>query len=76
MLGKKLGEYLFKMLYEKAKKITIILDGDAWENAQKLYNQLNGGRLFGKIWISKLPVDKDIADLCGDLSEYPSYQID
>ena len=76
MLGKKLGERLFTILYEKATKITIILDGDAWDNAQKLYHQLNGGKLFGKIWITKLPKDKDIADLCGDLTEYPPYQID
>jgi len=76
MLGKKLGEYLFTTLYEKAKEIRIILDGDAWENAQKIYHQLNGGRLFGKIWISRLPEEKDIAELRGDLSEHPPYQID
>ena len=76
MLGKKLGEHLFNLLYEKAKEIRIILDGDAWENAQKIYHQLNGGKLFGKIWISRLPEDKDIAELCGDLTEYPLYQID
>jgi len=76
MLGKKLSDYLFSILYEKAKKITIILDGDAWENAQNIYHQLNGGRLFGKIWISKLPEDKDIAELQGDLTEYPPFQID
>jgi len=76
MLGKKLGDLLFSLLYENAKKITIILDGDAWENAVRLYQQLNGGRLFGKIWISKLPLDKDIAELQGDLTEYQPYQID
>ena len=76
LLGKKLSELLFTMLYEKAKKIIIILDGDAWENSQKIYHQLNGGRLFGKIWVSKLPKEKDIADLQGDLTEYPPFQID
>jgi len=76
MLGKKLSEYLFMLLYEKATKIIIILDGDAWEEAQKIYHQLNGGRLFGKIWISKLPIEKDIAELLGDLTEYPPYQLD
>ena len=76
MLGKKLSDLLFTLLYERAKKITIILDGDAWVNAQKIYHQLNGGRLFGKIWISKLPEEKDIAELQGDLTEYPPYQID
>jgi len=76
MLGKKLSDYLFALIYEKAIKVTIILDGDAYDNAQRLYHQLNGGRLFGKIWTTKLPVDKDIADLQGDLTEYPPYQID
>jgi hypothetical protein len=76
MLGKKLSEYLFMLLYERATKITIILDGDAWEEAQKIYHQLNGGRLFGKIWITKLPPEDDIADLQGDLTNYPPFQID
>jgi len=76
MLGKKLGDLLFSMLYEKAKKITLILDGDAWTNSQKIFHQLNGGRLFGKVWVTKLPSDKDIADLQGDLTEYPPFQID
>ena len=76
MLGKKLSDLLFSLLYERAKKITIILDVDAWDNAQRIYHQLNGGKLFGKIWVTKLPTDKDIADLQGDLTEYPPFQID
>ena len=76
MLGKKLPDHLFNLLYDKAKEIRIILDGDAWKNAQLIYHQLNGGRLFGKIWISRLPEDKDIAELQGDLTEYPPYQLD
>lgn len=76
MLGKKLTEYLFSTLYDKAKEIRIILDGDAWVDAQRIYHQLNGGRLFGKIWITRLPDETDIADLKGDLTEYPPYQID
>lgn len=74
LLGKKLGDLLFDKLYQKAKKIIIILDGDAWDDAEKLYYKLNGGKLFGKIWIVKLPVDMDIADLCGDLTLYPPFQ--
>jgi len=74
MLGKKLSDLLFNMLYEKAKKVVIVLDGDAFVDAEKLYHKLNGGRLFGKIWISKLPKDKDIADLQGDLTNYSPYQ--
>ena len=76
MLGKVMSEKLFETLYEKAKKILIVLDGDAWDNAQLLYHKLNGGKLFGKIWITKLPLDKDIADLQGDLTNYKIYQID
>ena len=74
MLGKKLSDLLFDRLYERANKIIIVLDGDAYEDAKKLYYRLDGGRLFNKIWITKLPVDKDIADLQGDLTEYPPYQ--
>jgi DNA primase len=74
MLGKKMSDFLFGTLYEKAKKIIIVLDGDAYKDAEKLYHRLNGGRLFNKIWITKLPIDKDIADLQGDLTEYPPYQ--
>lgn len=76
MLGKKMSDLLFSLLYNKAKRVNIILDGDAWANTEKLYEQLNGGKLFGKIWVTKLPVDKDIADLKGDLTEYPLFQLD
>jgi len=76
MLGKKLSDLLFNLLYDNAKKITIILDGDAWKDAELLYYKLNGGKLFGKIWIVKLPKDIDIADLKGDLTEYPPFQFE
>ena len=76
MLGKKMSDLLFNMLYEKAKKIIIVLDGDAWADAQKFYYRLNGGKLFGKIWVTRLPTDKDIADLQGNLADYPPFQID
>jgi DNA primase len=75
LLGKKLGDLLFDKLYEKAKKVIIVLDGDAFNDAEKIYHKLNGGNLFNKIWIVKLPVEKDIADLCGNLIQYPSYQL-
>ena len=70
MLGKHMGEFLFYYLYDHAKEIIIVLDGDAWEDAQKLYHSLNCGKLFNKVWIVQLDVDKDIADLCGDLSNF------
>lgn len=76
MLGKVLSERLFSMIYEKAKKIVIVLDGDAYADGEKLYHKLNGGRLFGKIWIVRLPVDKDIADLQGKLNNFEIKQIE
>lgn len=71
LLGKHLPDILFTELYEKAKSdIIICLDGDAFENAKKIYNQLNGGKLSGKIKILKLPLDKDVCDLKGNISNY------
>ncbi len=76
MLGKFMSDYLFKKLYENAKKIVIVLDPDAWNDAERLYHRVNCGKLMGKVWIVKLEGDKDIADLKGDLSEYKIKQID
>ena len=76
MLGKFMSEHLFKKLYENAKKIVIVLDPDAWNDAERLYHRINCGKLMGKVWIVKLEGDKDIADLRGDLSEYKIKQID
>lgn len=76
MLGKYISDKLFTKLYEKALKIIIVLDGDAWDNAQKLYHRLNCGKLMGRIWIVKLPIEKDIADLQGNLSKFEIKQID
>jgi len=71
MLGKHLSELLFNALYEKTKgDIIITLDGDAWDNAVKLYRELNGGRLYGKIKTVQLPKDKDVCDLKGDIDGY------
>lgn len=71
MLGKHMSELLFNTLYDKAKKnIIIALDGDAWNNSVKLYRDLNGGRIFGKIKIVHLPKDKDVCDLRGDIKDY------
>ena len=76
MLGKFMSDHLFKKLYENAKKIVIVLDPDAWDDAERLYHRVNCGKLMGKVWIVKLEGDKDIADLKGDLSEYKIKQID
>ena len=71
MLGKHMSELLFNTLYDKVKKnIIIALDGDAWDNAVKLYRELNGGKLYGKIKIIHLPKDKDVCDLRGDINQY------
>ena len=70
MLGKHMSEILFETIYKKAKgNITICLDADAWENAVKLYHELNGGELWGRIKLVKLPDDKDIADLRGEIKD-------
>ena len=52
LLGKVMGTKLHQTLYKNAKEITIILDGDAYENAIKLYHKLNCGKLMGKIFVS------------------------
>lgn len=71
MLGKHMSTLLFNTIYEKLKgDVTIALDGDAWDNAIKLYHELNGGNLYGRIKIVKLPPDKDIADLRGQINDY------
>jgi DNA primase len=76
MLGKVMSDLLFDKIYNNAKKVIIVLDGDAFKDAEKLYYRLNGGKLFGKIWITRLPIDRDIADLQGDLTNYQPFQID
>jgi len=71
MLGKHMSQLLFETIYKKCKKnIIISLDGDAWDDAVKLYNDLNGGELYGRIKIVKLPKDKDVCDLRGQINEY------
>lgn len=71
MLGKMLSNKLFENLYEKVQgDIHICLDGDAWDNALRLYHNLNGGRLYNRIKILKLPKDKDACDLRGDIANY------
>jgi DNA primase len=71
MLGKHMSELLLNTLYEKANgNIIICLDSDAFQDAIKLYHNLNGGRLYGKVKIIKLTGDADVADLRGDISNY------
>ena len=71
MLGKHLSPLLFETLYDKAKKnIILTMDGDAWEDSQEIYHTLNGGELYGRIKIVKLPKDKDVCDLEGKIDKY------
>jgi DNA primase len=71
MLGKHMSELLFETIYKNAKaNVIICLDGDAWENAVKLYHELNGGELYQKIKILKLPMDEDVCDLKGQIDPY------
>jgi DNA primase len=76
MLGKHMSELLFETIHNKAKgEVTICLDADAWTNAVKLYHELNGGNLWGKIKLIKLPEETDIADLRGEIKEEYYYTI-
>lgn len=71
MLGKKISSLLFETLYNKAKSnIVICTDGDAWQDGLKIYHELNGGELYNRIKIVKLPKDKDVCDLRGNIQEY------
>lgn len=76
MLGKHMSELLFETIHNKAKgEVIICLDADAWTNAVKLYHELNGGNLWGKIKLIKLPEETDIADLRGEIKEEYYYTI-
>lgn len=71
MLGKKMSKLIFETLYNKANaNIIVCVDGDAWDDGLKIYNELNGGRLYNKIKMVKLPKDKDVCDLRGNIEEY------
>jgi DNA primase len=76
MLGKHMSELLFNTIYKKAKgDVIICLDADAWQNAINLYHELHGGELWGRIKLIKLPDDKDIADLRGEIKDEYYYII-
>jgi DNA primase len=71
MLGKKMSKLLFETLYTKANgQVIICCDGDAFQDGLRVYHELNGGRLYNKVKIVKLPVDKDVCDLRGQIDEY------
>ena len=71
LLGKFINDNMWEKLYTNAKKdIIICLDGDAYDDAKKLYDKLNGGSLYNRVKIVKLPKDKDVCDLRGDITQY------
>ena len=77
LLGKVVSDGLWGKLYEKAtKNIIICLDGDAWEDAVKVFEKLNGGKLRGRIRVVKMPPDKDIAELNGKIKEENILQLE
>ena len=47
-----------------------VVDGDAFDDAMKVYQKLNGGTLYNRIKIAKLPKDQDVCDLKGKINEY------
>ena len=66
ILGKSVSDKLWSKLYDNCEKnVVICLDGDAWNDANKLYRKLDGGKLNGRIRLVKLPKDKDVGDLGG-----------
>ncbi len=71
LLGKYVNDNLWEMLYTKAKKnIIVCLDGDAFDDAKNIYDKLNGGELYGRVKLLKLPKDKDVCDLRGEINDY------
>ena len=71
LLGKHVSPMLFERLYNEAQsEIHICLDGDAWDDAVKLFHELNGGSLYGRIKIIRPPRNQDVCDLKGEINEY------
>ena len=66
ILGKTVSDKLWSTLYDRCKSnVVICLDGDAWDDSEKLYRKLDGGKLNGKVRLIKMPKDKDVAELKG-----------
>ena len=67
MLGKIMSDKLWEVIYKKlSKKIFIVLDSDAWNDAIKLYKKLDGGKLKEKVFLTKVPNNTDVADIVKD----------
>jgi DNA primase len=62
LLGKKVSDKLFTDLYFKSKNYIIIaLDPDAWDDTVKIYQKLDGGKLYKKVLVTTLPKGVDIS---------------
>ena len=62
LLGKKMYDKLFNEIYFKAKSaIIIVLDNDAYNDAVKVYNMMDAGKLRNRIFINKMPPDEDVS---------------
>jgi DNA primase len=71
LLGKHISNKLFNLLYDKSEKdIIVCLDGDAYKDSLNLYNNLNGGKLYNRIKMVKLPYNKDVCELRGDINDF------
>ena len=77
LLGKVVSDNLWEKLYTQATaNIIICLDGDAWDDAVKIFDKLNGGKLRGRIRVVKMPIDKDIAELNGEIKDENILQLE
>jgi DNA primase len=64
MLGKVISDDLFTKLVKNAeRKVIILLDSDAYNDAIKLYKKLNSTKLYNRVMIIKLPDGYDISDV-------------
>jgi DNA primase len=64
MLGKVISDDLFTKLVKNAeRKVIILLDSDAYNDAIKLYKKLNSTKLHNRVMIIKLPDGYDISDV-------------
>ena len=62
LLGKKMYDKLFNDLYFNSKNlIIIVLDSDAYEDAVKIFNKLDAGKLMNRILLNKMPKDQDLS---------------
>jgi DNA primase len=62
LLGKKLYDKLFELIYFNARSyVIIVLDPDAYDDAVKIFNKLNAGRLRKKILLNLMPKEHDVS---------------